>query len=219
MSEVSPPTFRPVSSLLTVAGLGGCGGAVNAFWCYAKFPVGISGGMDFAWTIIPAGAAHGALLALCVMAGVILLQRRPRTLQWLGILLAGWLTGWLSFIPIHLYILSVGSTALTRADLLKALWPYEATIGTLWAPYSTFGLVALFSFGGLILWRPLTTPRLSRQLLIGSLSGTAGSLWWWSVYGPWYLCLLHGTIWGSLVGLGVWQSRSHSAALAPASSV
>jgi hypothetical protein len=37
-------------------------------------------------------------------------------------------------------------------------------------------------------------------------SGALGSLWWWATIGPWYFSVLHGTVWGTLVGVGAWSS-------------
>ena len=60
--------------------LGGSGGAINASLCYANLPVpvGVRGWgnapIEFIWSIIPAGALHGALLAMMAVGGAWLLR-------------------------------------------------------------------------------------------------------------------------------------------------
>ena len=202
---------RTAKVLGRAALLGGLGGALNAFWCWAKFPVAASDGMDFTWTIIPAGLCHGALLAVVFVACTLILRTRPRVQQWVGLPLTGWVAGWLSFIPIHLYIKSlpvgIGDAKLSPREVLQVFWPFERSVGSLWAPYTSFGLVAVAYYALLILCRQLSTPSLFRHLLMGSVSAAAGSLWWWITYRPWYFSLLHGAVWGSLIGFGVWKSQ------------
>ena len=57
------------------------------------------------------------------------------------------------------------------------------------------------------LCRQLSQKHLSVHLLIGSLSGSLGSLSLWvELQSWWYFSLIHGTIWGALVGFGVWKA-------------
>jgi len=66
-------------------------------------------------------------------------------------------------------------------------------------------LVSLLYYRALTLGRQLRTPDLRTHQLIASACGVLGSLWFWLDSKPWYLSLLHGAIWGSLVGFGVWR--------------
>ena len=82
--------------------LGSVGGAINAWLCYANFPVPVGSGEkngNFSWHIIPAGAVHGALLAISTVALAAFLMRRNRFLRWTGIPIVGWFSGWLSLHP------------------------------------------------------------------------------------------------------------------------
>ena len=202
---------HPAKTLGRAALLGGLGGGLNAFWCLAKFPVAVSGGTDFLWTIVPAGACHGALLTVLTVGIARAMHWRPAIQRWIGVPLVGWLAGWLSFIPISLYMQSLTSNSidpgLSAREIVRALWPFEWSVGSLWSPYASFGLVAALYDFLLVVLRQLRSPRLSRHLLMGGISGALGSLWWWCIYKPWYLSLLHGAVWGTLVGFGVWKSH------------
>lgn len=89
------------------------------------------------------------------------------------------------------------------------LWPFgeNLNLASLSRPYLYFGLVGVVYFLLLGACRWLSAKSLSVHALMGSLSGTLGSLYWWIAWGPWYFSVLHGTIWGSLVGFGVWRSQ------------
>ncbi|MBI3996608.1 MAG: hypothetical protein HY352_03010 [Candidatus Omnitrophica bacterium] len=193
--------------------MGGVGGAINAWWCYAKFPVPsdvFSG--QFTWHIVPAGAAHGALLALVGVGLAARLSKKPLWMRWVGVPVSGIICGWIPYIPISLYVSSVklwsGDIAgLSREDILRALWPFRLELETLWTLFQAFGLagsvfVLLAAACGLLKSRRLLT-----HVLIGAVSGCAGSFWWWLAFKPWYFSVLHGAIWGSLVGYGVWKSQ------------
>lgn len=214
-------------SLGLIGLLGGLGGAINAWLCYAKIPVPVSEHGDFSWYIIPAGALHGSLLATITVGGVALLWNRKWRLRSVGPFLVGWVSGWLAFIPIYIYIswdssgLSVWGPPTERVlkitDVFNSLiWPIgygqgEDLWGRLWMPlaipYAYFGLVGLAYSFSLNLWRQLSSRDLWSHLLVASGAGFLGSLWWWISYTPWWFSLLHGTIWGSLVGFGMWKSH------------
>ena len=194
-------------SIKGAALFGGLGGAINAWLCYAGMP---ERAMEFSWWIIPAGACHGALLAaLTVYAGA-RCAGGGRVLTWVvGAALAGWIAGWLSFIPVQLYI----GDEFTWSAIIKSIaWPFPRHAEALYMPYCDFGLVTL-------LWIAFTArlgkyPGRSRLLLAGIGSGMLGSLWWWIAWEKWYFSLIHGAIWGALVGYGVWHgqktARSHT---------
>ena len=76
----------------------------------------------------------------------------------------------------------------------------------LYWPWWAFGLVASLAC---LAWgsaRLITSRHLVLQMAVGSIAGILGSLWWWSSWEASSYSLLHGTIWGCLVGLGVWQA-------------
>lgn len=197
--------------------LGGLGGAINASLCYFQQA------SDFSWDIIPAGAVHGALLAVVTIAVFNALSKRGTLVRWLGVPLSGWLAGWLSFISFGLYIASkkdmwwlnaqAGSSGLTPKEILENLfWPFTERAGVerLWMPYAYFGLVSALWYASLIACLSRTFRRPWPQMLLGALSGALGSLWWWSDFKPWYFSLIHGTIWGALVGYGIWRAQQTS---------
>src|SRR5262245_6561437 len=61
-SRIAEHTTMNGAALLRVGVGGAVGGATNGWLCYAKLPV--SAGHNFSWHVIPAGAAHGAILAV-----------------------------------------------------------------------------------------------------------------------------------------------------------
>lgn len=86
-------------------------------------------------------------------------------------------------------------------------WPlHERIQETALSLWQVFGLVGLLYCGALSLLRQGLSSKRWVHLLMAITSGSVGSLWWWISYKPWYFSLLHGTIWGSLVGYGVWRS-------------
>ncbi len=201
-----------IKSLGLIGLLGGIGGAINAWLCYVKFPVPAANSMSFRGVVIPAGAAHGALLALVCIGMGTTLSYSNRLLRWMGPLLVGWVAGWLSYIPLQLFKITAipfNTPGLSIYDILKALtWPLQGLkVETVWMPYQFFGLVGVVYAGVLVLSRSCMKQRLLAHLLMGSLSGSLGSLWWWMTWKPWDFSFLHGTIWGSLVGFGVWKSQ------------
>lgn len=203
-------------ALVLVGFLGGLGGAINAWWCYAKFPVP-SDAFDgqFNWSIVPAGATHGALLALVCVGLAAMLSKKPLWMRWAGVPVSGIICGWIPYIPISLYVSSVkvwsGDTAvLSREDILRALWPFRPELGMLWTLFQAFGLVGAVCVLLLAGCGLLKSRRLLTHLLAGAASGCLGSFWWWLAFRPWYFSVLHGVIWGSLVGYGVWKSQQQS---------
>ncbi len=184
--------------------LGAAAGAINAWLCYAGLPVPVRlegelfGGatpVRFPWTVIPAGAVHGALLAIVPVGLAAFLRRKPLWLRLAVAVAAGWGSGWLSWMPMNLIFQMGWSNYASNLPAL-AVWPF-----------CYFGLAGLLYYAWLNFGRGLASTRLSAQLAAGSLSGALGALWFWTNWGVWYFSLLHGTIWGCLVGYGVWRSQ------------
>ncbi len=202
--------MSPARRLGIVGLLGALGGAINAWLCYAKLPAPVGTSLvAFSWHVIPAGAVHGALLAMIPVAFAQGLRRRGWPLRWAAVPVIGWLCGWLPFIPINM---SLDASSPLRAgvpSLMQALfWPFrsepaEALVG-LW---QFFGAVGMLYYAGLNLFGVLAKPGVRPHLALAIASGVLGSFWWWKEMAPWYFSVLHGTIWGALVGYGVWKAR------------
>ena len=113
-----------------------------------------------------------------------------------------WLTPpdrrYLSFIPLDRW-------ALDEPWSRSLTWAFqEGWNQVLVAPFAYFGLVAVayylsLSMGG------LRSTSLASHLVQSCAAGVLGSLWWWTSWEPWYFSVLHGSIWGVLVGLGAWR--------------
>ena len=208
-----------INKIFIPALLGGIGGALNAFLCYAKIPVKVDN--DFEWHIILAGGCHGALLVLIPVSLAIFCSSRKAWVRWAVLPVSGNLTGWLSFIPL---CYSLNYVYGNRPSLLPSLveagvieniklknfwWPFaesESVIDALWLPFVYFGFVGLYYVFGLAVLQLLDSRSLRRHLLFAVVSGILGSLWWWLLFKPWYLSLLHGMIWGVLTGFGMWRA-------------
>lgn len=122
-----------------------------------------------------------------------------------GLFIAGWVSGWLSWVSLGP---TIDDHVSGKAFLDAFVQPFELKLESLWSPYSFFGCVGFVSYFFLNLCRQLVAKRLTVHLVIGGLSGFLGSLWFWTALTQqWYISLLHGTIWGSLVGFGVWKSQ------------
>src|SRR5260370_27595873 len=188
------------SSLFSIALLGAAGGAINASLCYAQFPVA-AGGTHFKWHIIPAGAAHGAILAAVTVACAWWLLGKAVWARLLAAPFIGWIIGYLSYIPLN-------RSAFDEPWLKSVTWLFDG--GGKWTEpvfmtFQTFGLVALIYYLCLALGR-FSRRCLGVPLLYACSAGVLGSLWWWVMWEPWYLSLIHGTIWGILVGYGTWRA-------------
>ncbi len=189
---------------------------MNAWWCYANFPVAVGfpekQTETFSAWILPAGFMHGALLALATVFLTVIFLNSVFTVRLAGIVAVGWLAGWFSYIPLWLYMHSNGPypEALTWAAVFDAVrWPLQHdSWEALYMPYMSFGLAAAVYYALLALIQKKINPRSAVFFtVIGSLSGVLGSLWWWMAFKPWWFSLLHGAIWGSLVGIGLWESQ------------
>jgi len=197
--------MRRPGRLLSVGIAGALGGGVNATLCYLELPVAVQeSAAKFQWHIVPAGAFHGGLLALVAFGAALLTTRLSKPLQSLVALTAGWLGGYVSWIPLHLSVTKSATEAFT--------WPaQESTLLEMaWIPFHYFGGVATFVYLWLLKkWALVGGPW--AQMLAVSAAATLGSLWWWIEWGPWYFSLLHGTIWGALVGLAASYQEDRAA--------
>jgi hypothetical protein len=183
--------------------LGGAGGFLNALLLWLQVPEKVA---EFKPIILLCGALHGAVLAACGVAAANLALRhaRLRPAIWLA---AGYVAGWLSWVPAHFF--------LAKNPLLNALfWPFtlDHPWEAAWRPFQYFGLV------GLLLAVALTlAPTGARRSALGMrglcmVSGVLGSLWFWGVFQTpmrlGYFALIHGAIWGLLVGAGLaWRRK------------
>ena len=193
-------------NLIRVAVAGGIGGLVNAALCYLQWPIPIPGiHTDFKWHVIPAGAVHGAVLALVSFAAAGWSRRMPRSLRWGLSLPVGWVAGYLSWIPLDM-------SAFSDRPGRALLWPLmngDSYTMALWTPaFLYFGGVAVLLY--LWLCRPVSSPRAWPHILAASLAGIAGSLWWWITFETWPLSPLHGAIWGCLVGLAIREKAANA---------
>ena len=191
-----------IRRLALITASGGAGGMVNAALCFAEWPVRVpESSAAFRWHAIPAGFAHGGLLALIAAAAVIGAPRRGWR-RAITALLVGWVAGYLSYVPLDL---SVFTGSLTHA----ALWPVDSVWEALWRPYFQFGIVAALLYLWLALRRESSGVLSNVAASYGA--GAVGSIWWWAAWGPWYFCLLHGAIWGVCVGCAIWRANPRAA--------
>jgi hypothetical protein len=191
--------------LALVALLGAAGGAINALLCLARMPVPVAGDPDFHRVVVPGGALHGAVLAICPLLVALAMGNRRLSSRALAALVVGWMAGFVSWIPLHHWALGSNWSESVRWPFVNATWASVTLM-----PFECFGLVSLIFFVG-VAWAR-TPSRLGWHVAIAVCAGALGSLWWWGVeFGPWYFALIHGTIWGTLVGIGTYR------AFAPAS--
>ena len=186
-----------------IAVAGGLGGGVNATLCYLGLPVPIQDtAVHLHWHVIPAGCAHGALLALVAAAAFHFAERLGAAVQWGGALVVAWFGGYLAWIPLDL------STSV-RDPVQSLVWPAgggSSIWSMLWIPVGYFGVVAGLLYASLLVARRSAD---RRWMFLGAIvAGTLGSLWWWISWGPWYFSILHGSIWGSLVGLALTKKEA-----------
>lgn len=152
--------------------------------------------LQFKWHIIPTGALHGGLLVAVPALFFARMRTRRKLLVALAAIVAGWLAGYVSWIPLHLSLWpEQGLGAALR-------WPNDDLWSLLLLPLQFFGLVSVLACWPLT---PLSTPPSERRfgVPLALLAGIVGSAWWWATYGPWYFSLLHGAVWGLLVGTGI----------------
>jgi hypothetical protein len=185
---------------LRVALCGALAGATNAWLCYARLPEPVGGNPGFEWHLIPAGAVHGGLLAVAAFGLGRRMAKRSLALRLSAAPVLAWVAGVVSFIPLDL-------SAFGESWSRSLTWPFhEGWAGALVVPCMYFGLVAGAYYLSLALFCR-SGGSLRVHVLCACAGGILGSLWWWISSEPWYFSLLHGAIWGALVGTGAWTVR------------
>jgi hypothetical protein len=186
-----------------VASLGAAGGAVNAWLCVSRIPEPVHDSPTFEWVTVPAGAVHGAILGLVPVLGVFMTSEWRLIYRFLLALPVGWLAGYLSWIPLDRW-------ALDEPWRRSLLWPFEGKPGfdVAWTPFAYFGVVSALLFLSLCVCGSRRSGVI--QAACGSGAGVLGSLWFWSEFQPWYFAAIHGTVWGLLVGWGVFLANQSS---------
>jgi hypothetical protein len=181
---------------------GALGGAINAWLCYSGLPVWVT---DFEWQIIPAGAFHGAVLAIAAFAGGMFFRKQARSIQLAVAVPLAWLAGFIAWIPLD----HSGPHPLVEASWHSSLrWPFSASArwdSVVLEPFLYFGFVVLLYYLAIVLFSS-RVQRLSSSLALATLAGIGGSLVWWIMWHHWYLAVLHGSIWGAFVGVGAWDA-------------
>ena len=218
------PTKSTWRSLGLIGLLGGFGGAITAFLCFANLVNPSGSELGFSSLLIPAGACHGALLAVLAVGFSHLLSRRSLPLMLTGIPIAGWIAGWLSWIPLKFYLFydysygisakflwhPIGAVRADPAAFVKTFfeaffWPFRFGIDAFSMPFF-LGLVVVVWLGFVALIERRVVPCVPWPV-VGVISGIMGSAWWHIFWSSWWFSMLHGTIWGALVGFGVWKSQ------------
>jgi hypothetical protein len=173
---------------------------VNAWLCFVELPVAVDGNPVFHWHVIPAGAAHGAILAASTFGMAETVKNRGVVVRLALAAPLAWLAGYGSWVPLNRSVFGESWPE-------SVVWPFEnVSLKTFYEPFSVFGLVALLYYLCLCFRR--NRNGLGTHLLIAVASGILGSLWWWIAVQPWVLSLVHGTIWGLLVGFGAWKASA-----------
>jgi hypothetical protein len=193
MSAASATIVPDRASIVRITAAGSVAGGINATLCVLDWPVPAAAA-SFRWHLIPAGMAHGGLLALAAIAGLAV-SSRPRLARWrwLAAPIIGWLGGYTSWVPLEM---SIFDQSLSDAFDGRPGVPYTSpSSGIRW---STLAGSAPCSN----LWLVSGAGRHSRKMAIfgAALAGSLGSLCWWIEWSPWYFSLLHGGVWGILVG-------------------
>jgi hypothetical protein len=182
---------------LRVATGGGLGGALNAWLCYARLPVP-AGGATFSWYVVPAGALHGAALAVAALAAARILRTSTMAVRFAAAPAVAWLAGYISWIPLNRFAVDE-----PWRESLTWAWRQGWDLAIL-GPFQYFGLVS----GLLYLTLVFGWGRIRRAVvwwLAAIACGVLGSLWWWVAVEPWYLSPLHGSIWGAAVAAASWN--------------
>jgi len=109
-----------------------------------------------------------------------------------------WFAGYASWIPLN-------RSAYDEPWRKSWAWPFdEKWTAALYAPFAYFGLVALLYYVGLCFWPGKSS--LAAHLGAAISAGILGSLWWWIGWETWHFSILHGALWGLLVGVGGWKA-------------
>ncbi|HET9372727.1 MAG TPA: hypothetical protein VFO19_20830 [Vicinamibacterales bacterium] len=126
---------RPLDSeLARFVSAGALGGGINAWLCYAGIPVVVSDTyVKVAWHLVPAGAVHGAVLALAALLATRWARRRGWPARVGAAVAAGWIAGYVSW---EVLLLSLNE------NFTGIAWPFDDDVsGILLGPFNSFGLV------------------------------------------------------------------------------
>ena len=191
---------RGLNGLLLVACLGATAGATNAWLCLSRIPEPVHHNPDFDWLLVPGGALHGAILAVIPVASVMVVAAWRPIWKFLLAIPMGWVTGYMSWIPLHRW-------ALDEPWRKSLLWPFQADPGlaVAWVPFAYFGVVPVLLFLMLCVYGARRSWGV--QAACATCAGVFGALWFWIEFQPWYFAVIHGTIWGLLVGAGVHRAN------------
>lgn len=153
---------------------------------------------EFHWHVIPAGAIHGAILAAMAFGVAEALRGKRVAVRLAAALPLAWVAGYASWIPLN-------RSVYDESWRKSWAWPFDQGFGSaLYGPLPYFGLVALVLYVCLSSWpRP---SGLAGHLAAAVSAGILGSLWWWIGWETWYFSILHGALWGLLVGIGAWKA-------------
>ncbi len=110
-----------IRSLAWIGLLAALGGGINAALCLSGWPVPPEdiGDTVFRWHLIPAGAIHGALLAVLAMLSVAIAKKIPTFVQWMMVPIVGLLAGWVAFIPLNLSLVDQNRNISVLWSILK----------------------------------------------------------------------------------------------------
>ena len=186
---------------------GGIGGFINMSLSYFKFTptslLGIYPSEEYDLWLLLGGFIHGFTLAFVAIFFSALFFNKS---SWARIFVwpfVGWFSGWVSMIPVFMDHIdgSFSQKLLVAAQFPWGLskTPWDFILGPFW----TFGGVAFLLFGGLSFFWAFRSEKIFPLLLTTALSGILGSIFIFSWQLDWYISLIHGTIWGLLVGFGL----------------
>jgi hypothetical protein len=184
---MAPSPVRPF--VLAAAAAGALGGALNAAHALWLLP------RDLQWHVVPAGMAHGGLLAAGAAWAAGLARERSLGQRLLGVPLSGWITGLVAWAPLC-------------ASLEFGFLPDPPWL-VVWSPFFQMGLATSIAYAGWAVLGGLRSVRLAVHVAIGVAAGVLGSAWWWIEWekgDAWRYFPLHGVTWGVLVGLAAWRA-------------
>ena len=199
------PRMKRIPGPLLVTLAGALGGAINAFLCYLDWPVPaatlpMGGNVHFPFAIIPGGAVHGGALALTAFGTYALLTRASLWIRLAAAIPVGWVAGYLAWTAVSV---AINDFPISNPHEVF-FWPFGSHPVEFAEPFQNFGLVALIYYLFLVLY--LHEGRsLRASVLCAIVAGSLGSLWFWSTEN-WYFAIIHGPIWGALVGTAAWKT-------------
>lgn len=179
--------------VLVVGAAGAVAGGVNALHAFWLLPL-LDGAADLKWHVVPAGVAHGGLLAATSVCAALLTGDRPLWQRLACVPASGWIAGVLAWVPLG------ASTGLHGS--------VDAPLAMVTSPFMEMGLVASLAYAGWAFGGRLRSWQLCGHLAIGVAAGVLGSAPWWIGWEEWQALRffpLHGATWGALVGVATWR--------------